>query len=316
MAKKSPPLTLVYPAERAVIPNGLPGIFLYGAAPAGARLLVNGVKAAVYKTGSWLVYIPVHTGNFDINLHCRAGGKTYTYKRSVFINEPPQPPAPRKTERLKAGPASRKIPSSQFTKAQPLKGLKVFLDPGHSFVPRHEHDGKTSPQGIYEHKINYQIALAARRKLRAMGAFVKLSKKYKEQMDLPTRTDKAHGWGADIFLSIHNNSWPDNVNPFRQKNGYGFYYYYRRSVPLARALERSYRRHIKELPDEGIKFADFSVTRNSPQIPAVLIESAYITLPEHEALLLKPAFIERLARAIAEGVLDFANPQAAANLIK
>ena len=268
----------------------------------GARLLVNGVKASVYKTGGWLVYIPSRAGGFDINLDCRAGGKTYALKRSVFINGP-QPPK-LKTKRLKAVHFSGKIPYSKFTGAQPLKSLKVFLDPGHSPLPTYEGEGKASPRGIYEHTINYKTALAARRRLRALGAIVKLSKTFKEQLVLEPRAERARAWGADIFIRLHNNSWPDNINPFKRKNGFGIYYYYPRSAALARALEASYARNIP-LPSEGIKFGDFYVLRNSPQIPAVLIESAYITLPEHEALLLRPEFIERLAAAIAEGVADF-----------
>jgi N-acetylmuramoyl-L-alanine amidase len=128
-----------------------------------------------------------------------------------------------------------------------------------------------------------------------------ISKTLTEQMPLPPRAQKAKDWGAHIFISLHNNSWPDNVNPFKRKNGFGIYYYYRHSAPLARALEASYARNIP-LSGEGVKHGDFYVLRNTPQIPAVLIENAYVSLPRHEELLLKPAFTAKLGKAVAEGV--------------
>lgn len=305
-------LTIVYPARGAVIKNGLPGIFIYGAvSPAGGKLLVNGVKTAVYRTGAWLAYIPAHTGDFDINLSYSARGKTYTCKSSIFIEKPSHTPA----KKAVAREAAYHKPDFNFTRKQPLNGLKVFVDPGHSPKPTYAGEGKTSPRGIYEHTINYKTALAARRALAALGAKVKLSKPFKEQVLLTQRVERAKAWGAHIFISLHNNSWPDNVNPLKRKNGFGMYYCYPHAKPLARALEKSYIRHVKQLPSEGIMERDFFVLRENPQIPAVLIESAYITLPEHEELLLKPAFIKKLADAIAEGVQIFVNPKGQ-NLLK
>ena len=293
---KTLPFTIVYPPQGAVIKQGLPGIFVYGAAKAGGKLKINGKKVTIYKTGAYLAYVPSKQGKFDINFDFN--GVKHTH--GVYIEKP---------QILKAAPLNPpetcyKKPRFNFTKAAPLKGLKVFLDPGHSPLLTYPGEGKTSPLGVPEYKINYQTALAARKALLALGAKVMLSKKPGEQMLLLPRSQKAREWGADIFISIHNNSWPDNVNPFKRKNGFGMYYYHPHSAPLARALIKSYRKNIP-LPSEGIIQRDFSVLRNSPQIPAVLIESAYITLPRHEELLLQKTFINKIAKAIAEGVLGF-----------
>jgi N-acetylmuramoyl-L-alanine amidase len=188
--------------------------------------------------------------------------------------------------------------------AKPLKGLKVFLDPGHSPKQIYAGESKPSPHGLWEYKFNYKIALAARRALAVLGARVILSKTLAEQMPLQLRAQKAKDSGAHIFISLHNNSWPDNVNPLKRKNGSEIYYYHPHSAALARAIDASYARNIP-LPSEGVKHGDFYVLRNTPQIPAVLIENAYISLPQHEELLMKPSFIKRLADAITGGVLGF-----------
>lgn len=294
---KKIPFTIVYPAAGAVIKNGLPGIFIYGAAKAGGKLKINGKNVPVYKTGAYLAYIPTKQGKFDINFEFDGTLRTH----SVYIEKPPKPQASTQTYKKTAAVYKPKLNLS-------IKGLKVFLDPGHSPRPTYEGEGKTSPLGIYEHKINYQTALAARKALRALGAKVMLSKKYNEQTLLPPRVEKAQKWGADIYISLHNNSWPDNINPLKRKNGFGMYYCHPHSAPLARALEKSYKKNIP-LPSEGIFQHDFYVLKNNPQIPAVLIESAYITLPEHEELLLQKTFIDKLGKAIAEGVRGFVNPR-------
>jgi len=295
---KTLPFTIVYPPGGAVIKNGLPGIFIYGAAKPGGKLKINGKRVAIYRTGAYLAYIPAKQGSFDINFEM--GGARHTH--NVFI-EKPAPKTRKKAVWLKP-PKAYKKPQFETTKTAPLKNVKIFLDPGHSPRPTYAGEGKTSPLGVGEYKINYRTALAARKALAALGAKAMISKKPGEQMLLLPRSERALAWGADIFISLHNNSWPDNVNPFKRKNGFGVYYYYPHSLPLARAVERAYRKNIP-LPSEGIKRADFSVLRNTPQIPAVLIESAYITLPKHEELLLQKSFIDKLAKAIAQGALGF-----------
>ncbi|WON75773.1 N-acetylmuramoyl-L-alanine amidase AmiA [Serratia sp. UGAL515B_01] len=63
-------------------------------------------------------------------------------------------------------------------------------------------------------------------------------------------------------------------------------------------------RPVHHLHSEYTEQAAFAVLK-SPSIPSVLIESAFITNPHEERLLGTTAFREKIARAIADGVIDF-----------
>jgi N-acetylmuramoyl-L-alanine amidase len=58
------------------------------------------------------------------------------------------------------------------------------------------------------------------------------------------------------------------------------------------------------LRDLGVYWGDLAVTR-MPWMPAILTEGAFMMIPSHEAALMNPAFQERYARGILQGVTTF-----------
>ena len=58
------------------------------------------------------------------------------------------------------------------------------------------------------------------------------------------------------------------------------------------------------VPDEGLQWDNLLVARLGA-MPAILVENAFIILPEQEALLNDPAFREKLARALVAGLKAF-----------
>ena len=195
----------------------------------------------------------------------------------------------------------------KFTDKYPLKGLKVVLDPGHSPKRTVPYDGAVGPSGLLEYEMNYKIALAVRKELEKYGAVVSLTKNEKETIGLSDRTYRASLLNPDLFLSLHLNALPDSINPLKRELGFSFYYYYQQSIPLAKAMEKSFAKNIG-LPDNGYLQSDFAVTRGMPQVPALLVESLYMMVPWQEELLKRQRFIDLLAAAIAEGVLYYENP--------
>ena len=207
---------------------------------------------------------------------------------------------------------------------RPLAGAVVVLDPGHSPFLKCENnarpplkdyrysalpalrctlDGAVGPKETYEVNVNMALALRVQEKLSALGAQVKLTRNGDENVDLADRPKVAQALGGDLFISIHNNAIGDGEDPAAQPRGYSVYYYQRQSRALADALHRAYMRNI-DLPDEGLRYGDYLVARMT-WMPAALIENAYMILPRQEELLNTPAFQERLAAAMTEGVLDF-----------
>lgn len=199
-------------------------------------------------------------------------------------------------------------PSLFFTDKLPLRDLKILLDPGHSPKRTVPYDGAVGPTGLLEYEANYKIALAAADALRAKGAIVLLTRAENEHLDLNERAEKIDELGAHMFISIHNNALPDFVDPFAKERGFSIYYYHPQDVGLAQALEKNFR-HTVGLPSEGVMEADFSVIRNSPQVPSVLIENAYMIIPYQEELLRQDRFISILADAITNGIIEYVNPQ-------
>ncbi len=195
-------------------------------------------------------------------------------------------------------------PKFNTTKSKPLKNVKIVLDPGHSPKRVVPYDGAVGPSGLLEYEINYKIAKKLKKKLEALGAVIFMSKEEEENMPLARRQEKVMAEKAHLFISLHNNALPDNVDPLSRPRGFSFYYYYPHSYTFAEAIERSFVRNIA-LPDDGILQRDFSVTRSSPQVPAILIEHAYMLLPEQEELLMKDSFVDKLATATAQGVVDY-----------
>ena len=104
---------------------------------------------------------------------------------------------------------------------------------------------------------------------------------------------------AHAFVSIHLNAKPDGVNPYLN-NGSGTYYFHPQSAALARAIQSRVLARLG-LPNEGTWFDNLAVARGA-WMPSVLVEGAYVIVPEQEAALRTPEFQEAYALAIVEGL--------------
>jgi N-acetylmuramoyl-L-alanine amidase len=181
--------------------------------------------------------------------------------------------------------------------AGPLKGLKILIDPGHS------HDtGAVGPTSLREKDANLWIAHELRQILFDKGADVLMTRYGHENIKLYDRPDIAEEWGADLLISIHNNALPDGVNPL-VNNGTSVYYYHPHSKLLA---EFVHKRMIKatKLDDHGLYYGNLVLTRPT-FIPAILVECAFMMIPEQEAMLKTDKFQKKCAIAITDGIEDY-----------
>ncbi|MHB0995484.1 MAG: N-acetylmuramoyl-L-alanine amidase family protein [Elusimicrobiales bacterium] len=217
----------------------------------------------------------------------------------------------------------RARPKASLAWPRPLSGVTVVLDPGHSVyykcrdnkrIPMKDSaypalpegcglDGAVGPMATFEVNVNLEISKKLARRLSDLGAAVRLTRTGDENVELGDRPKLARDLGGDLFISVHNNAIGDGEDPAGKPRGFSVYHYHRHGRPLAAALHRSYLRNI-QLPDEGLRFGDYLVARMT-WMPAALIENAYMILPRQEELLNTPSFQERLADAMAEGVLEF-----------
>jgi N-acetylmuramoyl-L-alanine amidase len=170
------------------------------------------------------------------------------------------------------------------------------VDPGHPGA------GSYGPTGLYEGDANLAIAARLIEMLEAAGAKPIVIRSDRGAVGLYERTRLARDAGAELFVSIHNNALPDGVRPF-DRAGTSTFYYHAHSAALAGRVQEGMVRRMG-LEDRGVLWGDLAVVRE-PWFPAVLAEGAFMMIPSHEAALRTPAFQERYARGVLEGIEAF-----------
>ena len=118
-------------------------------------------------------------------------------------------------------------------------------------------------------------------------------------MGLYERTTLAEAGNAEVLVSIHNNAFPDGVNPW-VNNGTSTYYFHPGSAPLAMAVQDALVGEMG-LRNLGVGRGNFALVRPT-WMPAVLTEGAFLMIPEQEQGLRTPAFQRAYARGIALGI--------------
>ena len=177
---------------------------------------------------------------------------------------------------------------------------KIVLDPGHS--------GPAEPgacaAGESEAALVLEIARRTLRLLQQAGHEVRLTRDGDIDNDeLSWRAELANRWGADLFLSIHTNSFTD---PAAHGTEVWHYPGSADGIRLAGAVQSAITRSLHTV-DRGIKPGLFTVLATT-DCPAVLIETAFLSNAVDRVLLTTPQFQELIAAAIASGVNDYSIP--------
>jgi N-acetylmuramoyl-L-alanine amidase len=188
--------------------------------------------------------------------------------------------------------------------SNPLAGLTVAVDAGHGAG-----GGAHGPTGYAEGDANLAIALQLREKLLAKGAQVVLTRPAAVDVALGRRLQIAWQQRADLLISVHNNALGADGNPLL-KHGFEIYYFTPMSYPFAREIHSAYGRMFGpgrqyELPDGGLYYGNLALTR-APQMPSVLVESAYMIYPAEEAYLKTESFRAACADAMLDGLERYA----------
>ena len=181
---------------------------------------------------------------------------------------------------------------------------KIFIDPGHN------HSGKdTGAYGLSlkEEDITFYIAERLAHKLSRAGFKIKMSrnaltdncKNTSVGESLRHRCDMANNWGADLFVSIHcNSSDPAGTGTETYAAVYGS-----KSYKIAQCIQRKVVERTG-LSNRGVKTARYTVLTET-DMPAVLVETAFINKVQDAEILKSAAGRDRIATGIAEGVADY-----------
>ena len=131
----------------------------------------------------------------------------------------------------------------------------------------------------------------------ALGVQVFLTRNRDVEVDLDERTAIANNYKADLFISIHSNALS------AKSSGTETFRFYS-ATGAANRLAKSVHGQVVDrlqLPDRGVKTAGFYVLRNT-NMPAILLESAFLTNPEEAEFLAQPNVRQQIADAVGTGV--------------
>lgn len=187
--------------------------------------------------------------------------------------------------------------------ARPFAGLRIAVDAGHPPL------GATGPTRLREADANLALAKRLARLLREAGAEVVEIRPDTAPVPLALRPVRATAADAHLLVSIHNNAFPDGVDPFAHA-GTTTFYYHPFAADLARCLQRALVQALGTR-DLGVARADLALPRTS-WMPSVLTESLFLMLPEHEVALRDPVMQERIAHAHRDGLAAFLRLRAGA----
>jgi N-acetylmuramoyl-L-alanine amidase len=178
--------------------------------------------------------------------------------------------------------------------------IVVVIDPGHGGADV----GAVGVGDIHEADIVLPIAQQVGALLQQQGIQVVMTRNDDREIDLEPRVQMAERANATLFVSIHANSMgmdrPD-VNGTET-------YYYSSGAGLAQVIQTSITSTVGT-NDRGIKQARFYVLRRTT-MPAVLVEIGYVTGNEDGPRLADSNFRSQLARAIAQGILQYTQSMA------
>lgn len=174
----------------------------------------------------------------------------------------------------------------------------IALDAGH---------GGSASGAYYENTAEKDLNLSMIRKLdevlRGLGYRTLLTRSDDSYVGLKRRSTLANEAKADIFVSIHCNASETN-HDFQ-----GLYvYHYPGSVQgaaLAQAIQTPACQFTGAI-DRGINSDNFSVVRES-KMPAVLVETGFMTCHEELLRLKDEAYQTRMALGIAQGIVRYLN---------
>lgn len=186
-----------------------------------------------------------------------------------------------------------------------VKNKIITIDPGHGGSD----SGAIGPNGYTEKEGAFAISQKVASILNQSGAKVVMTRdsdvdvygpNASARNELQARVNVGNNANSDIFVSIHCNAF---VNP--AANGTQTFYY--GSSYQGQRLAQSIQEKMIEangLRDRGISTCNFYVVKHS-YMPAVLIETAFITNYDEEALLSDDEWQTTMAKAIAEGINEY-----------
>ena len=240
---------------------------------------------------------------------------------------------------LKAGSKEAKIPPGALAKQLALGVSRIVIDPGHG---GRDYGAPGFQKGIYEKDITLKLARRLAKKIREeLGCEVIMTRNSDRYLSLEERTAIANTKNADLFISIHANAAKDSraygietfflnlatdndailvaarENATSTKNisdlesilsdlmqNAKINESSRLAVDVQRSMTRVLGDHYSRVRGKGVKQAPFYVLLGA-QMPAILIETSFISNPRECRRLMSTAYQDRMSEAIVYGIKEY-----------
>lgn len=181
-----------------------------------------------------------------------------------------------------------------FSTTPKKTGYLIVVDAGHGGYD----NGAKGVSGNLEKDYNLAVANRVVQLLKQYPEFqVVATRSTDVYLTLQDRVDIANEMNADLFLSIHANSFQPS------SRGTESFYYNANSEAFAKVVHR----HLvgaTQFPDRGVKATGFYVIKHT-KMPAVLTETGFLTNTIENAQLTNPAFREKVAQALAAAIREY-----------
>jgi N-acetylmuramoyl-L-alanine amidase len=233
-----------------------------------------------------------------------------------------------------------KLPTGALAKQLALGVSRIIIDAGHG---GHDYGAPGYLKGVHEKDVVLQISRRLAKKIRKELKYeVYLTRNSDKFLTLEERTAIANTKNADLFISIHTNSHrnrrafgietyflnlatdDDAIRVAAMENATSTKNIsdlqtilsdlmqnakINESSRLAGYIQSSMVRHLRSkrysrIKDKGVKQAPFYVLLGA-QMPAVLVETSFISNPRECKRLINPQYQERLCEAIVQGIRTY-----------
>lgn len=175
---------------------------------------------------------------------------------------------------------------------------RIFLNPGHA--PGADPGAVNNDYGVTEAEVCRDIGKRLQEYLEESGHEIIVCQQDNLDCGYNSVIGKANDSDADIFVSIHCNSFVNSSacgteTYCYEKGGEGERLAYAIQFHLVNCLETV---------DRGVKTANFAVLRGTV-MPAVLVETCFISNDRDVQYLLNENSRKSIARAIGRGIIDY-----------
>lgn len=192
----------------------------------------------------------------------------------------------------------------------PLTGKVIILDAGHGGM-----DGGANVQDVMEKEIALSVTLKVRDYLQEQGALVLLTRekdvdlalqdtkgiRKRKQEDLRNRVQMINDSEADLFLTIHLNSFPSASS----KGAQTFYTNrFEENEQVAKFIQTEIIRNLENTKRDA-KTINHVYLMNYAKKPGALVEIGFLSNNEEREKLMSDKYQEKIASSIYMGILRY-----------